>query len=143
MRLALIAVPMVFLVGCVAPKPAPDMPDEVYFSLAKEWSVIHFCAQEGWMPLELAAIGKEGAQYRMWQWSYDPVRLNRHIQSVDKTGYTPTKSVCNSYALNYAAIKQQREFNAQLNAAEAARAGQAPKTTTCNRFGTMTTCNSY
>lgn len=26
---------------------------------------------------------------------------------------------------------------------DAARAGQAPKTTTRNRFGTMTTCNSY
>lgn len=131
------------LVGCSASPPPIPMGQVEYNAHADRWIAISRCASDGTLSVELAAVGRSDIQYQLNARNYDPPRFGRAIANRESLMSSVTKSTCTDLAIAYAGMKQQIDRNFQINAAEAARAGQAPKTTTCNRFGTMTTCNSY
>jgi hypothetical protein len=127
---------MLLLGGCAfAPPPNPSA-DE-YRDASSKWIDIRRCTMSNRMSPELAAVGdwhvKKILEYR----TVDPATISNYSTEYERTVPYASDYRCTELSIHFAQIKRN------LDGGNAPRGSSTPNTTTCNRLGTMTYCNSF
>lgn len=133
------------MTGCVTKKPATE---KIYNNVAAGFVKLKQCNASGEIPTATAAYGLTLMQGNLSNYTYNEDYLQNKIRF-----YSQPENIanypfsCSDMALEITQRQQQiavqNENTQQLNQALQNFSNNTPKTTFCNRYGTMVTCNTY
>lgn len=133
------------MTGCVTKTPATD---NDYNKFAAGYVKLRQCNSTGEIPTETAAYGLTLMQGSLSNYTYNNDFLQQRINYFSQPENIKTIPFsCSDLAMMITQRQQQiaiqNENTQQLNQAIQNFANNTPKTTFCNRYGTMVTCNTY
>ena len=143
-KLALCLAAMV-MTGCVTKTPATE---NDYNKFAAGYVKLRQCNSTGEIPTATAAYGLTLIQGALSNYTYDNNYLEQRVNYFSQPENLKTIPLsCADIAMQITQRQQQiateNENSRQLNQAIQNFANNTPKTTYCNRYGTMVTCNTY
>jgi len=134
----------VFITACATSKP--QLMENRYAAFAERLTSIQNCVVRGYMPPAIGAKGRAYTVADLNTWSFNTDLMQSRIRQVQGS-VTPSQGDCNAIAMDI----EQRTNELEEDNLAAEREQQAwqmyqqsrPLTTTCNKIGTQTFCNTY
>lgn len=133
------------MTGCVTKQQATELQ---YNQFAAGYVKLKQCNASGEMPTATAAYGLTLMQSQLSQYNYDQGYMQSKVNYYSQPGNLDNVPLtCSDMALKITQRQQeiaaQNYNNQQVNQALQNFSNNTPKTTFCNRYGTMVTCNTY
>lgn len=133
------------MTGCVSKPPATE---NDYANFAAGYVKLRQCNATGEIPTATAAYGLTLMQGHLSNYTYDNNYLQQKINFFSQgNNMRVFPYSCSDLAMMVTQRQQQiavqNENNQQINQSIQNFANNTPKTTFCNRYGTMVTCNTY
>ncbi|QNP48919.1 hypothetical protein [Diaphorobacter aerolatus] len=139
------------LVGCASsPVAKPELDPAGYAGIASSYVAIPRCETSLKITAEQGSLARSAVNEQLSTYTYDPIRLQTHIDSISKSSPGVPEWKCSELAAKAAAYSQHKNSEAVRIKAQRNNNNNQPdysipraQSTYCNKIGTQVFCNTF